>query len=48
MKGREGMVVKGGLEMGNRMRSMRGKEEFENGGKDGVKEVMVKKGVMKE
>ena len=48
LKGYDRILVNPAFEMGNTMSSMTGKQEFQNPRKDGVQELMVTKGLIKE
>jgi uncharacterized protein len=48
LKGFDRILVNPAFEMGNTMSSMTGKQEFQNPRKDGVNELMVTKGLIKE
>lgn len=48
LKGYDRILVNPAFEMGNTMSSMTGKQEFQNPRKDGVNELMVTKGLIKE
>ena len=48
LKGFDRILVNPAFEMGNTMSSMTGKQEFQNPRKDGVNELMVNKGLIKE
>ena len=48
LKGYDRILVNPAFEMGNTMSSMTGKQEFQNPRKDGVNELMVNKGLIKE
>ena len=48
LKGTDRILVNPAFEMGNTMSSMTGKQEFQNPRKDGVNELMVTKGLIKD